>query len=181
MKILCALLLLTSTTFAYGVDKTVKASSGNLLLDASTGSKIKAQKQLNVSTIGTESGNLTLNPTGIVSSSKQISIPSFSNLSGSTSVIVADAGQGNCSYDFSALGNRISLVITVGLYTNAAGVPYSAMYLYTSGVSGSPVVRTIVGSDAPGNNNGVIGWSGSTLSATTGGIGANCRISYTRI
>lgn len=181
MKILYALLLLTSATFAYGVDKTVKASSGNLLLDASTGSKIKAQKQLNVGTIGTESGDLTLSPTGIVKATKQLSIPSFSNLSDSTSVIVADAGQGNCSYNFSTLGSRVSVIVTTGLYNDVVGVPYSAMYLYTSGVSGSPIVRTILGSDAPGNNNGAISWSGSTLNVTTGGIGGNCRISYTRI
>jgi len=59
-------------------------------------------------------------------------------------------------------------------------VPYSMVSIFMSDALGHFMHRDILASDAPGNNNGNISWSGTTITVSTGGS-SNCIIAYQRI
>ncbi len=93
-----------------------------------------------------------------------------------------EANSGNCTVNFSQIANAKSqFVVYAGHYSGLLEQAYSAVFVYTVDVIKRASIRPMLSSDAPGNNNGSIGWTGETLTVATGGVGASCSIAVMRV
>jgi hypothetical protein len=104
------------------------------------------------------------------------SAPAGAGLSGLATYKVCATGSGTTtiSIDLSTVLNagQGSWLISAQMGAGGATVDatYSALYLYSVAVIGqTPTLRTVLASDAPGNNNGNIAISGTTVVVSWGG------------
>jgi hypothetical protein len=100
-----SLFLIFGAEFAFGVNKIIKAPSGDLILDAKTGNYVKSSKTLQVSTIGTTSGDLTLSPTADISTAKSLKINTITEYTSTNGVQIK--GRTDASYNASGYVGEI--------------------------------------------------------------------------
>ncbi len=91
------------------------------------------------------------------------------------------SGTANISLDFNAIvGNSQSAIIWATLSNGGpvGGVAQSAMFTFHKSTNGTVSIRTVLASNAPGNNDGNIAFSGNTLSILNGSNNSTGMISY---
>lgn len=100
-----------------------------------------------------------------------------------TPVLAKSSYAGNQTLDVSTIltANGQACITYSFVYgSDTPNVTYSAVWLHTRSQNGVFERRDILASNAPGNNNGNIGYAGTTVTCSTGG-GANCSISYVMV